>query len=155
MTANELFSDLQSKLEEEIHVGEWLEITQDRINAFAEATGDLQWIHTDVERAESESPFGTTAAHGFLTLSLIPHLTEIINPDKPLDPDAKLIVKYGLNRVRFPSPVLVGSRLRSRTVLQNVEMLDGSIQLTSVITVELEGGNKPACVAEAIIRLYY
>lgn len=149
-------ADLESKVGTETHVGEWLTVTQDRINQFAEATGDHQWIHVDVERANAESPFGSTIAHGYLTLSLLPYLTDAVNPDKPRYPSIKMGVNYGLNRLRFPHPVKVGARIRTRTRLMSYEEVRGNgIQIVNQVTVEVEGAPKPACVAETVTRLYF
>jgi acyl dehydratase len=131
-------------------------VTQDRINQFAEATGDHQWIHVDVERANAESPYGSTIAHGYLTLALLPYLMEAVDPDKPRYPDIKMGVNYGLNRLRFPHPVKVGSRVRTRTKLVGYEEVKGNgIQIVNQVAVEVEGAPKPACVAETLTRLYF
>ena len=149
-------AELQSQVGKETHVGDWVSITQERINQFAEATGDHQWIHVDVERANAESPFGSPIAHGYLTLSLVPYLTESVNPDKPRFPNIKMGVNYGLNKVRFPSPVKVGSRIRSRTSLVSFEEVRGNgIQMINQITIEVEGEQKPCCVAETVSRFYF
>ena len=149
-------SFLSPKVGKEIHVGPWLTIDQERIDRFAEVTGDLQWIHIDPERAKQESPYGATIAHGYLTLSLLPLLTESNHPDffSKNYPGMKMRVNYGLNRVRFPSPVIVGSKLRARTVIGDVEQVSGGAQITYQITVEIEGKDKPACVAEFLARVY-
>lgn len=146
----------QGKIGSEIHVGEWLVIEQERIDAFAAATGDQQWIHTDPERAGRESPYGTTIAHGFLTLSLLPLLTASNAPGmfEQNYPGMKLRVNYGLEKVRFPAPVMAGARVRARTVVAGVDEVAGGVQLAYRITVEIEGGGKPACVAEQLFRLY-
>jgi acyl dehydratase len=157
MTAAErLLEFLQPKLHTEVHVGPWLTIDQDRIDRFAAVTGDIQWIHTDPERAGRESPYGATIAHGYLTLSLLPFLTESNHPDyfQKNYPGMRLRVNYGLNRVRFPAPVLAGSRIRARTLLHALEQVGEAVQITYLITVEIEGGDKPACVAEFIARVY-
>ncbi len=153
MPAREITSveQLRSLAGQEVAVGEWLEVTQDRINLFAEATGDHQWIHVDVERAKKESPYGATIAHGFLTLSLLSHLmSQTVRLNLPV----KLGINYGLNRVRFPSAVPSGSRIRARAVLQALEDIPGGQQLVWNITVEREGGDKPCCVAEWLVRYY-
>ncbi len=140
----------------EVHVGEWLTVEQERIDAFAHATGDMQWIHTDPERAGKESPYRATIAHGFLTLSLLPFLTESNAPGmfEKNYPGMKLRVNYGLGKVRFPAPVVTGSRVRSRMVVTGVDEVAGGVQITYSITIEIEGGGKPACVAEQLFRLY-
>jgi acyl dehydratase len=147
---------LQPQLGKEIHLGDWLTIDQERINRFAAVTGDQQWIHIDPARASAESPFGTTIAHGFLTLSLLPLLTESNAPGRFEQnyPGMRLRVNYGLNKVRFPAPVLCGSRLRARTTLLAAAPLDNGVQITYCVTVEMDGNSKPACVAEQIFRLY-
>jgi acyl dehydratase len=126
-------------------------IDQARVNAFAEVTGDRQWIHVDVERARRESPFGAPIAHGYLTLSLLAKFAgECIAVD-----GIKLAVNYGLNRVRFAAPVKVGSRVRARFVLAAVEDIPGGAQMLWQATVEIEGSDKPACVAEMVTRWYF
>jgi len=154
--ADRLMEFLAPKLQTESHVGPWLTIDQERIDRFAEVTGDVQWIHTDPERASRESPYGTTVAHGFLTLSLLPYLTESNHPDffQKNYPGMRMRVNYGLNRVRFPAPVVVGSRIRARTVLHAAEKAGEAVQITYLITVEIDGEAKPACVAEFIARVY-
>ena len=131
-------------------------IEQERIDRFAAVTGDVQWIHTDPERAARESPYGTTVAHGFLTLSLLPFLTESNHPDyfQRNYPGMRMRVNYGLNRVRFPAPVKAGSQIRARTVLQEAGKAGDAVQITYLITVEIAGEDKPACVAEFIARVY-
>jgi acyl dehydratase len=128
----------------------WFEVGQDRIATFADATDDHQWIHVDPDRAARESPFGTTVAHGFLTLSLLPSMLA----DVLVMADAKLVVNYGLNKVRFPAPVPAGSRVRAAIVLAALDEEAGSSQLTLDVTVEREGGTKPVCVAEFLVRRY-
>ena len=128
----------------------WFEIGQDRIATFADATDDHQWIHIDPERAARESPFGGTVAHGFLTLSLLPSMLS----DVLAMVDAKLVVNYGLNKVRFPAPVPAGSRVRAAIVLAALQDESGSSQLTLDVTVERDGGTKPVCVAEFLVRRY-
>ncbi len=142
---------LKSLIGQEVAVSDWIEITQDRIDQFAHATGDHQWIHVDVERARRESPFGTTIAHGFLTLSLLPMLAEgSLHIDGPF----ALKVNYGANRIRFTNPVPSGSRIRLRTVPLDVQDVGGGWQVSWRHTVEVEGGEKPALVAETITRFY-
>ena len=128
----------------------WLTVEQSRINLFAEATGDEQWIHVDPERAKA-GPFGGTIAHGFLTLSLIPFLVK----DIYFVDGVKMAVNYGLNKVRFISPVAVGSRIRAIQSLVSADAVEGGLQVVSAITVELEGSEKPAAVAETVTRLYF
>ncbi|KQV37903.1 MaoC family dehydratase [Massilia sp. Root335] len=128
----------------------WFEVGQERIATFADATDDHQWIHVDPDRSARESPFGTTVAHGFLTLSLLPSMLA----DVLVMVDAKLVVNYGLNKVRFPAPVPAGSRVRGAIVLAALDEEAGSSQLTLAVTVEREGGTKPVCVAEFLVRRY-
>jgi acyl dehydratase len=142
-------ADLQAMVGQELAVSDWVAIEQSRIDAFAEATGDHQWIHIDPARAAA-GPFGATVAHGFLTLSLIPMLSETA---WAVD-DVRMGVNYGLNRVRFAAPVRVGSRLRGRFKLLGYEPLEGGAQLTVEVLIEIEGGSKPACVAESLSRRY-
>ena len=154
--ADKLIEFLKPKLNTEIHVGPWFTITQGLIDKFAEVTGDVQWIHTDPQRAARESPFGATVAHGFLTLSLLPFLTESNHPDhfQKNYPGMRMRVNYGLNRLRFPAPVVVGSRIRARTELQSAERLDEAVQIVYLITVDIEQKEKPACVTEFVARVY-
>ena len=140
---------LQARIGQEVHVSDWLVVTQQRVDEFAAATGDHQWIHVDPVRAAA-GPFGTTIAHGFLTLSLLPVMAESAIEFA----NVRMGVNYGLNKVRFPAPVPVGSRLRGRFVLQAFEPLPGGAQLTIVATVEIEGADKPACVAESVSRRF-
>ncbi len=156
MSRQAAYTDLQTKVGAESGVGDWFSVTQEMINGFADATLDHQWIHVDVERAARESPFGAPVAHGFFTLSLIPHLTGMVEPDKPQYPGVALTVNYGLNRVRFPHPLLAGSRIRARTQLQSVEEVRGNgLQMIHNVTVDIEGVEKPTCVAEMVSRLYF
>jgi acyl dehydratase len=134
----------------EIGASEWMVVTQERINKFAEATEDRQWIHLDPERAKRESPFGGTIAHGFLTLSLISRLMkEVIRID-----GTRLAINYGLNRVRFPSPVREGSRIRGRFTLLSFQDLGDAREAVFTCSVECESSKKPCCVAEWIVRFY-
>jgi acyl dehydratase len=142
---------LKQYVGKEIGVSEWLTVTQDRIIQFAEATEDRQWIHLDRERAERESPYGTTIAHGFLTLSLISRFMKDVIQVRG---GVKMAVNYGLNRVRFPSPVRAGAKIRARTTLLNVKEVPGAYETTFAVVVESEGGEKPCCVAESIVRYY-
>ena len=131
-------------------VSDWFEVTQDRVNTFADATGDHQWIHVDPERAAAESPFGAPIAHGFLTLSLfVPMWSQVLQVT-----DITMGVNYGLNKVRFPAPVPVGSRIRLTATLLDVEEVKGGLQLTASGVIEREGSDKPVCVLESLTRLY-
>jgi acyl dehydratase len=133
----------------DLGAGEWLEVTQERVNTFADATDDHQWIHVDVERAKS-GPFKGAIAHGYLTLSLmIPLFNQLLEVD-----GIGMAVNYGLNKVRFPSPVPVGSRIRLAGRVADVEEVQGGVQATLDFTVEIDGSPKPACVAQAIYRFY-
>jgi acyl dehydratase len=157
MTATEqLAAAYRERLGEEIHVGEWLAIDQERIDAFARTTGDEQWIHTDPVRAAAQSPYGATVAHGFLTLALLPLLTASNAPGafERNYPGLGHRVNYGLDKVRFPAPVVCGTRVRARSVVTAVTEIGGGVQIVYRITVEIEGGDKPACVAEQLFRLY-
>jgi acyl dehydratase len=139
--------DLQPGLE--LGPSEWTEVTQERVNRFADATGDHQWIHVDPERA-AKGPFGGTIAHGFLTLSMLPQWTFALMRVE----DASAAINYGLNKVRFPAPVPVGSRLRASYRIADVAEVEGGVQITTVATVEREGTEKPVCVAETLSRYY-
>lgn len=142
--------ELRAGVGEQLGHSDWLEIDQKRIDLFAEATGDHQWIHVDPERAAS-GPFGTTIAHGYLTLSLLPALVpQILRVE-----NVKMGINYGTNKVRFPSPVPVGSRLRASAVLKDVSDAGEGVQITMLVTVEREGGGKPACVAESVSRYHF
>lgn len=147
---NVSFDELPSLAGQEVGVSDWVTIDQERINRFAEATGDHQWIHVDIERAKTQMPDGKTIAHGFLTLSLIPMLgagiMRVTGVSRGLN--------YGLNRVRFTNTVQVGSRVRGRQKLVSVDPRGAGVQLTSEFTVEIDGQERPACVAEWIGLLY-
>jgi acyl dehydratase len=135
---------------ESLGTSEWYSVTQERVNTFATATDDHQWIHVDVERAVNESPFGATIAHGYLILSLIvPMYKQVFTVS-----DSTMGLNYGLNKVRFPSPLPVGSMIRLKATLKEVERIDGGLQITVAGTVEREGSEKPVCVAELVLRLY-
>ncbi len=143
--------ELESRVGQEVGVSPWVEMPQSRIDQFAEATGDYQWIHVDPGRA-AKSPFGGTIAHGFLTLSMVPKLSESTFEFS----DRKMGVNYGLNKVRFTSPVPAGARIRGRFTLAKYEKIEGNgVQTTWSVTVEREGGEKPVCVAETISRHYF
>ncbi|MES2759812.1 MAG: MaoC family dehydratase [Pseudomonadota bacterium] len=142
--------ELKTLVGTEVAVSDWIVITQERIDTFADATSDHQWIHVDVERCKAESPFGGPVAHGFLTLSLLPALFE--NAVRMVD--VKMALNYGLNKVRFPAPVPVDSRLRARLTLASVEPIEGGAQLVWSVVVECEGAARPVCVAEFVMRRY-
>ena len=149
MTRYPTLAGLQERVGQELGTSEWLVIDQARIDAFAAATGDHQWIHVDPVRAAT-GPFGATVAHGFLTLSLLPMLFET---GFAID-DVRMGINYGLNKVRFPAPVRVGSRLRGRFVLSSFELISGGAQMVVLSTVEIDGGAKPACVAESVSQRF-
>jgi acyl dehydratase len=141
--------DLKAAVGTVVGQSDWVTVDQERINTFADATGDHQWIHIDPQRA-AQGPFGTTIAHGYLTLSLIPMLsTDVVKIE-----NARMGVNYGLNKVRFPAPVPSGSKVRATFELVSVEDVEGGVQITSRVTVEREGGDKPVCVAETVSRSY-
>ncbi|TAK42563.1 MAG: MaoC family dehydratase [Betaproteobacteria bacterium] len=142
--------ELGSKVGQEVGVSPWVEISQARIDQFAKATEDFQWIHVDPQRAKN-SPFGTTIAHGYLTLSMLPKLAESTFEFS----DRKMGVNYGLNRVRFTAPVPAGSRIRGRFTLAKYEPIEGGVQVTMQVVFEREGGDKPVMFAEAIARHFY
>lgn len=135
----------------EIFVTDWVLMSQSRIDQFAEATGDFQWIHVDVARAAKESPFGCTIAHGFLTLSLLGKFYQ----DNFELPFCEMGINYGLNKVRFTNPVRVDSRLRGHFLLSSIAEISGGIQLVLTATIEIEGDDKPACIAESVVRQYF
>lgn len=143
-------ADLPKMVGQEIGTTDWHEITQKAVDAFADATLDHQWIHIDRERAEKESPYGTTIAHGYFTLSLIPHFTSQVWRVA----GAKMGVNYGLNKLRFPAPVPVGSKIRAHVRLDEVTEVKGGVQAQSTVTIEVEGGEKPCCVAQTVSRYY-
>lgn len=149
MRTIETLDELRSLVGQEVAVSDWITVTQEQVDLFAQATGDDQWIHVDVERARS-GPFGAPIAHGFLTLSLIPRFFMMA-----LEIPSRMSINYGLNRVRFTAPVPVGSRLRARMKLQACDdVADNGVQMTWLVTVEREGAEKPACVAETLSRRY-
>lgn len=141
--------ELLTAVGEELGSSEWLEVDQERVNVFADATDDHQWIHVDQEKAKV-GPFGGTIAHGFLTLSLLPVLLrQVYRVD-----GARMVVNYGLNKVRFPAPVPVGSRLRATSTLTDAKPVEGGVQAEVTTTIEIDGGAKPACVAASVVRIY-
>jgi len=143
-------AQLEEHVGQEVAVGDWLEMTQDRIDQFAESTGDRQWIHVDRARAEAESPFKATIAHGFLTLSLV----SVLLRSSITITGVRMAINYGLNRVRFVTPVPTGSKVRGRFTLAAIEETGGGTQATWAVSVEREGEQKPACVAEWLVRYY-
>ncbi|HEY6187632.1 MAG TPA: MaoC family dehydratase [Pyrinomonadaceae bacterium] len=150
MTEIESIAKLGEHVGREVAVSPWLEVTQERINQFAEATEDRQWIHIDPERAARESPFKQTIAHGFLTLSLLSELARSAVSVGGL----KMGINYGLNRVRFIAPVPAGARIRGRFALDELEEIKGGVQATWSVTVEREGKDKPCCAAQWLVRYY-
>ena len=142
--------ELAAKVGQEVVVSDWFEVTQERIDQFADATGDHQWIHVDAERARRESPFGTTIAHGFLTLSLLSHF---LNNSLEFG-NSKMGVNYGCNRLRFTAPVRAGSRLRARFKLKELQRIEGGVQMIWDVAMECEGQEKPVLVAEWVGRRY-
>ena len=154
--ASSALEALKARVGQEVHVSDWVPITQHRVDAFAGATGDHQWIHVDPERARRESPYKAPIAHGYLTLSLHILLRDLVAPDRPYVPGVASVVNYGLNKVRFPNAVRVGARVRGRFKLVGVEPVAVNVlQVTEQFGVEIEGESKPACVAESLFRLIF
>jgi acyl dehydratase len=150
MRTFQTIAELKDLVGQEIGVSDWITVTQERIQLFADATNDHQWIHLDAERAKA-GPFGTTIAHGYLTLSLLPTLVaQILRVE-----GARMCINYGSNKVRFPATVPVGSRLRATGMITDVSEAGGGAQVTAAITVERAGGDKPVCVAESVSRYYF
>ena len=150
MSTTTTVAELPSLKGQELGTSSWVDITQERVNQFAEATGDHQWIHVDVERANAESPFGGPIAHGYLTLSLIiPMYSEVLTVT-----DAKMGVNYGLNKVLFPATVRFCAKVRRNASLKEVEDVAGGLQVTIAGVIEAEGGTKPVCIAEPVFRVY-
>ena len=148
------YNEISVSIGKELLVGNWEKIDQDKINSFAEVTGDKQWIHTDMEKAKKQSPFKTTIAHGFLTLSLIPKLTEAFDFNS-IHPGLKMVVNCGLNQVRFPFPVKSGSKIRGRVKIISAVPKKNNIELVNEVSIEVEGRKRFGCVAETVLRLYY
>jgi acyl dehydratase len=143
-------NELKGRVGQEIAVTDWFPILQERVQQFAAATGDHQWIHLDTERAAKESPYGGTIAHGFLTLSLVSQFMK-----QALDVQGlRMTINYGLNRVRFPAPVMVGSNIRARFTLLSTKDVEGAVEAVYQVTLQAEGVEKPCCVAEWIVRYY-
>jgi acyl dehydratase len=150
MSTTTTMAELPALTGAELGTSDWHDVTQEHVNLFAEATGDHQWIHVDIERAKAESPFGGPIAHGYLTLALIvPLFWQVFEVT-----DANLVVNYGLNKVRFPAPVPVGSKVRLTATMKDVEEVKGGLQLTLAVVIEREGGEKPVCIAEPVYRYY-
>lgn len=147
----ESLEELKSLAGTEVAVSDWIVVDQERIDLFADATGDRQWIHVDAERARRDSPFGGTVAHGYLTLSLLPVLLEQSIALRQV----RMALNYGVNKVRFPAPLPSGSRLRARFVPAAVADVEDGAQVIWQVTMEREGGDKPVCVAEAVVRCYW
>ena len=141
--------EVKARVGQELGVSDWEEVTQEQVDAFAEATGDHQWIHVDVERAK-QTPFGGTIAHGYYTLSLAPKFNQQLYTVE----NVAFALNYGLNKVRFPAPLPVGSKVRMRAAIASVEDVPGGIQMATTLTFEREGGDKPVCVAETLVRIY-
>lgn len=155
MSQQDVLAQLQSMIGTEIHASPWIPVTPQRVQAFAEATGDHQWIHVDEERAVRESPYGGPIAHGYLTLSLYPMLRGLVEEATPVFPGVKRVINYGINKLRFPSAVRVGSCVRARCTLLTVQEIAGGLQITENCTIEIQDEAKPACAAELIMRLYF
>jgi acyl dehydratase len=153
--AEKTYKSLLEKIDTVTFVGEWHAVEQECIDQFAEVTGDKQWIHTDPVRAAKESPFKATIAHGFLTLSLIPKLTNSVDLDNNPYPEAKMVINFGLNQVRFPYPVKAGTRVRASIKLVNLVPMKRSIEVVNEVSIEVENSKRLACVAETVLRLYF
>ena len=150
MSTTTTMAEVPGLVGSELGTSDWHEVTQEHVDQFADATGDHQWIHVDVERAKAESPFGGPIGHGYLTLSLVvPMYAQVLEVS-----DAVMGVNYGLNKVRFPAPVPVGSRIRLTATLNDVTEIAGGLQLTIGAVIEREGGEKPVCIAELVFRTY-
>ena len=147
-------SELPPLVGQELAVSDWITITQEQVNLFAEATGDHQWIHVDVERAKA-GPFKAPIAHGFLTLALLPQLTGSVDEATPEFPSARMVVNFGLEQVRFPYPIKVDSNIRARTKLSRVTPIKGGLELLKEIKIEIEGIRRPGCVIESVTRIYF
>ena len=147
-------AELKDYIGKELGSSDWLTIDQERINQFAECTGDHQFIHVDPEKAKL-TPFGSTIAHGFLTLALLPQLTGSVDEATPEFPSARMVVNFGLEQVRFPYPIKVDSNIRARTRLSRVTPIKGGLELLKEIKIEIEGIRRPGCVIESVTRIYF
>lgn len=150
-----VYSRLSADLGEETYVGEWFTLDQQCIEQFANITGDRQWIHTDPVRAQKESPFKTTIAQGFLTLALIPFLTDSVDPEKSAYPEARMVVNFGLNHVSFPFPVKVGKQIRARSRVIKLVPMKRGLEIVREVQIEVESSTRLACIAETVTRLYF
>ena len=150
-----VYNELVEQVGEVIHTGDWINVSQERINQFGQVTEDMQWIHTDPEKAESDSPFKTTIAHGFLTLSLLPKLTDSVDPDNSQFPTAKMVVNIGMNQVRFPYPVKAGNNVRAKSTLLKVTPIRKGLEIEREIRVEIEGVRRPGAVVVSVIQLHF
>lgn len=153
--AQAVYDELLPKIGEVIHTGDWMMVDQERINQFGKVTEDMQWIHTNPEKAAEQSPFKTTIVHGFLTLALLPKLTDSVDPDNSLFPTAKMVVNIGLNSVRFPYPIKSGSRVRAVSTLSKVTPIKKGLEIEREIKVEIEGVRRPGCVVVSVIQLHF
>lgn len=153
--AEKTYKNLREKIDTVTFLGDWHTVEQECIDQFAEVTGDNQWIHTNPERAAKESPFKATIAHGFLTLSLIPKLTNSVDLDNNPYPEAKMVINFGLNQVRFPYPVKAGTRVRASIKLVSLVPMKRSIEVVNEVSIEVENSKRLACVAETVLRLYF
>ena len=149
------FQQMQSRVGEQTSQSEWFEVTQERINDYASVSMDHQWIHVDVDRANKESPFGAPIAHGNLTLAIMSHLPMASIAEGPKVEGQKLGINYGFDRIRFPSPVPVGTRIRATSTLKRVELKGGMLETMNEIVVEAQGTEKPVCVAESLGRMVF
>lgn len=146
---------LNAHLGEETFVGDWYTVEQASVDQFALVTGDQQWIHTSPDRAKKESPYRTTIAHGFLTLALIPLLTDSVDPEKNIYPEARMVVNYGLNSVVFPFPIKIGKRIRAHARITKLVPMKRGLEVVREIKIEIENSTRPACIAETVVRLYF
>ena len=152
---NKAYEVMKSRVGEQTSQSEWFEVTQERINDYADVSMDHQWIHVDVDRANKESPFGAPIAHGNLTLAIMGHLPMARVAEGPAIEGQKLGINYGFDRIRFPAPVPVGSKLRATSTLKRVEIKGGMIETMTEIVVDAEGSEKPVCVAESLCRMVF